>query len=110
MPRIHLDAGGPQPERAFDAPDGGRLLDLCDEARAMMPTSCRAASCGTCLVEVVSGRDDLMAPGPDEIAELHALGESPPGRRLLCQAVVLPGPGVVRLRVAPRPPPDSSGA
>ena len=41
---------------------GDRLLDLCDEAGASVPFSCRDASCATCLVEVVSGAELLRAP------------------------------------------------
>lgn len=40
----------------------GRLLDACDEGRAPVGFSCRAANCGTCRVEVLAGTDLLDLP------------------------------------------------
>jgi ferredoxin len=76
-------------------PGSGPLMDLCDEAHAPVDFSCRAASCGTCRVEVLAGGDLLDPPRADEI---EVLGASPLVHRLACQAVVRPGPGLLRLR------------
>ena len=77
----------------------GPLVDVCDEARAPVDFSCRAASCGTCRVEVLEGADLLLPPQPDELDVLGRLGpKAAAAHRLACQAVVRPGPGLLRLR------------
>src|ERR1017187_2549614 len=35
------------------APEGGRLVDLCDEHRAPVPFSCPSANCGTCRIAIL---------------------------------------------------------
>jgi ferredoxin len=77
----------------------GRLVDACDDARAPVGFSCRSARCGTCLVDVLGGRD-LLAPAAAEELETLAFLGAEPGQRLACQVVVLRGPGRVRLRWA----------
>lgn len=104
MPRVEWirtehagdDAERDRPQAVVDAPDGARLLDLCDEARAPVSFSCRGATCGTCLVRVVQGIGFLDKPGDAEGALLAGLGLDGP-HRLACQAEVLAGSGVVRL-------------
>jgi ferredoxin len=91
MPTIAILASPAGP--AMEVEGDGPLIDLCDEARAPVAFSCRAASCGTCRVEVLAGAGLLEPPGRDEIPLLAS-----PAQRLACQAVVRPGPGLVRLR------------
>jgi ferredoxin len=76
--------------------DGGRLLDACDEGRAPIAFSCRSASCGVCRVDVLAGAELLEPPGHEEL-EVLALFGAGPSERLACQAVVKPGPGLLRL-------------
>jgi ferredoxin len=76
----------------------GRLLDACDDAHASVLFSCRSANCGTCRVEVLAGAELLEPPAEDERELLARLGG--PGHRLACQAVIRPGPGLIRLRWA----------
>jgi ferredoxin len=83
-----------------DAPDGARLIDLCDERSAPVPFSCRSASCGTCRIDVLAGAALLEPPGDEELDVLDAFGDSPDERRLACQARVKAGPGVLRVRPA----------
>jgi ferredoxin len=92
VPVIELLASAAGPGARVSA--SGPLVDVCDEARAAVDFSCRAASCGTCRVEVLAGADLLEPPGPAERETLR----SRPDHRLACQAVVRPGPGLVRLR------------
>jgi ferredoxin len=75
-----------------------QLVDVCDEARAPVPFSCRSASCGTCRVEVIAGGDLLEHARQDEIDVLEIFA-APPTHRLACQVVIRPGPGSVRLRM-----------
>ncbi|MGC4091301.1 MAG: 2Fe-2S iron-sulfur cluster-binding protein [Polyangiaceae bacterium] len=83
--------------KKVDAPDGGELVDICDEYLAPIPFSCRSASCGTCHVQVLEGAELLEPPDPAE-AELLSLLGGGPGHRLACQARVRGGAGVIRLR------------
>jgi ferredoxin len=84
-------------EKHVEAPEGGALVDLCDEFFAPIPFSCRSATCGTCHVEILKGAELLEPPESDE-QELLDLLCGPDDTRLACQAVVRAGPGVVRLR------------
>jgi adenylate cyclase len=92
---IDIEASTAGPAARFVA--SGRLLDACDDARAPVETSCRAASCGLCLVEVKAGAALLEPPAADESALLERLAAQS-GHRLACQAVVRAGEGVVHLR------------
>lgn len=83
--------------KVVEAPDGGALVDLCDEVLAPVPFSCRSASCATCQIEVVEGGDLLEPPG-DEERELLDLLAGPPNTRLACQAQVKRGGGTVRIK------------
>ena len=79
------------------APDGGALADVCDDAGAPVPFSCRGANCGTCRIVVLEGASELTAPDAEEtrILELFAAA---PTHRLACCVKMLPGLKVVRVR------------
>jgi 2Fe-2S ferredoxin len=83
--------------KTIEAPEGGALVDLCDEHFAPIPFSCRSASCGTCHVAVLAGKEHLVPPDPLEQDLLDLLGGQGESR-LACQAVVHPGPGLIRLK------------
>lgn len=109
MPRLRFEASSRGPAADAEAPQGGRLLDVCDDAGAPVAFSCRGARCGACLVEVLEGEDLLLPPGESERELLDLLGisvesEGPAPahpRRLACQASLRPAPGLVRLRCVP---------
>jgi ferredoxin len=64
---------------------GERLLDALDEGGLpALPTACRAANCGICIVIVRGDGLGLAPPGPDEQRFLDGLGVSA-GQRLGCQ-------------------------
>jgi 2Fe-2S ferredoxin len=97
VPTIEFLGNGFGATKTVEAPEGGALVDICDEHFAPVPFSCRSASCGTCHTEVLAGAELFEKP---ELAEEELLGllggrgES----RLACQAVVKPGEGLIRLR------------
>ena len=99
MPRIVFLEGVLGREKTVEAPDGGELLDICDEVLAPVPFSCRSASCATCQIEIVEGGDLLEPPEDVERELLHILG-GPPNNRLACQARVRAGAGCIRLKPA----------
>ena len=83
----------------LDAPEGGRVVDLCDaHPRAAIPFSCRAANCGTCRVQVTEGIELCETPDEDE-AELLRHLRAGDDIRLGCQLRIRRGAGRVRLRV-----------
>lgn len=83
----------------LDAPDGARVMDLADEhPQTAVPFSCRFANCGTCRVEVSEGLAHC-APREEREHRVARIFHDPDGVRLGCQLRVLPGDGVVRLRV-----------
>jgi 2Fe-2S ferredoxin len=91
--------GAPRVVRV-ESPEGGALIDMCDESSAPVPFSCRSASCGTCRVEVLEGAALLEPAKPAEIEVLHVFGDDPDSVRLACQTRVKAGAGVVRIRAA----------
>jgi ferredoxin len=97
VPKIEFLASPAGSAKTVEAPEGGSLLDLCDEHLAPIPFSCRSATCATCQIEILSGGDLLETPEVQEQDLLDIIG-GPSGSRLACQAVVKPGPGLIRLR------------
>jgi ferredoxin len=83
-----------------DAPEGARLVDLCDERDAPVPFSCRSASCGTCRIDVLEGADLLEPPRDEELDILDIFGDDPARRRLACQARTRAGQGRIHVRPA----------
>jgi ferredoxin len=82
------------------APEGGALIDLCDERSAPVPFSCRSASCGTCRIEVLEGAELLEPPADEELDVLDIFGDDPQKTRLACQAKMKTGPGRLVIRPA----------
>jgi len=79
------------------ASGGSALIDLCDEASAPIPFSCRSASCGTCRIHVLEGAEDLLPAAEDELDLLDVFNQKPPLVRLTCQAKL--GPNATRVHV-----------
>jgi ferredoxin len=104
VPKIQFLASNAGRAKEIDEPEGGDLLDLCDEHLAPVPFSCRSASCATCEIEVVEGAELFEPPAYDEADLLRLLGDRK-NHRIACQARIRPGPGLIRLRpVAIGPP------
>jgi ferredoxin len=97
MPAVRFVGPNGSADVEVDVPEGGRLLDVCDDAAAPVPFSCRGASCGTCRVEVIEGLDRLEPASEDEL-EVLAMFRDPPTRRLACQARLVAGRALVVLR------------
>ena len=97
LPTIEFQGNGFGANKTIEAPEGGPLVDLCDEHFAPIPFSCRSASCGTCHVAVLTGLEYFEPPEPPEQELLDLLGGNGESR-LACQAVVQPGKGLIRLR------------
>lgn len=103
MPSIAFEASDIGPALTVQVDGGAKLIDVCDDTRAPVAFSCRAAACGTCRVEVLAGAEMLESPSEDE-ADLLRLLYADPAHRLACQAVVRTGSGLIRLRWAGEDP------
>ena len=97
MPTIEFEGAGLAGEKTAEVPNGGDLLDICDDVLAPIAFSCRSASCGTCHIVVEQGAE-LLDPIGEEEEELLDLLDGPPNSRLACQAKVKPGAGLIRIR------------
>jgi ferredoxin len=97
LPTIEFFGNGFGATKIVEAPAGGELVDICDEHFCPVPFSCRSASCGTCHSEILEGIEHLAPAEPMEQELLDLLGGGP-NSRLACQACVLPGPGLIRIR------------
>ncbi|TFH32469.1 MAG: (2Fe-2S)-binding protein, partial [Myxococcales bacterium] len=67
------------------------IMDITDAyPAAEVPYSCRAATCGTCRVEVREGVEALSVPDEFELEVLDIFGDTPDKVRLCCQAKLIP--------------------
>ncbi len=83
MARLHFQNTGDEVE----IEDNGAIQEACEEAG--VPFACTEGVCGTCIVEVVSGHENLSEPTQ---AEIDFLGESGIRReRMCCQCKIKSG-------------------
>ncbi|MBE9200005.1 MULTISPECIES: 2Fe-2S iron-sulfur cluster-binding protein [unclassified Nodularia (in: cyanobacteria)] len=73
------------------------LTKICDEHPVSILFGCRCVACGTCLIEILSGMDNLSPIREEERILLDILVPDHPNLRLACQCVVQ---GDIRIRVA----------
>ncbi|PHJ61308.1 ferredoxin [Nostoc linckia z18] len=74
-----------------------RLTKICDEHPSSIFFGCRSVACGTCLIEVVSGIENLAPVMDEEQILLDVLAPDNPNMRLACQCIVQ---GDIQIRVA----------
>ena len=71
-----------------ELPDGSSLQEVCEEAG--VPFACTEGVCGTCVIEVLEGMENLSAFTPEEV---DFLGPQDPKskERLACQCKIKGG-------------------
>jgi ferredoxin len=76
-------------------PAGTRIIEISEKVGAGITYGCREGDCGTCIMKVTSGWNNLTEPS---VLEDKILRENYAGRhfRLACQAQVLGGEIAVR--------------
>lgn len=76
-------------------PAGTRLIEISEKVGAGITYGCREGECGTCMMRIVSGMENMSERS---VLEDKVLQENMAGRnnRLACQAQVLGGDVVVR--------------
>lgn len=75
-------------DHSVEVGTGCNLLDVCHEHDLPIEFSCRGGSCGTCLVRVLEGAENLSPHTDPESVLLPDLVEDPSEYRLACQSVV----------------------
>lgn len=73
-------------EEEVELADGSKIAEPCEEAG--VPFACTEGVCGTCVVEVVEGGENLSAPTQEE---KDFLGEDTSAERLACQCRLMQG-------------------
>ena len=84
MTTIEFRADG----KTHEAAEEDWFYDVCVDAGASIPFSCKAGACGTCATEVLEGMDALPPPSQRELRTLAAAGVDPASFRLPCLHVV----------------------
>ncbi len=70
-------------EEEIDLPDGAPISEACEDAG--VPFACTEGVCGTCVIEVVEGKDNLSDPTQEEE---DFLGQGTRDERLACQCKI----------------------
>ncbi len=70
-------------DEEVDLPDEAPIAEACEEAG--VPFACTEGVCGTCVIEVVEGKENLTPPTPEEE---DFLGEGTLDERLACQCKI----------------------
>lgn len=83
--------------KSAEIPDGDlTILQAGEKAGVDMEFGCRDCSCGTCVVEVVRGMENLSIPTDQEIDVLDTWNRDPEKYRLTCCVKIMKGEVVVR--------------
>jgi len=83
MPKITF-----KPEnKTVEVPAGTPLMQVAEENGSSITFSCRVGVCGSCIVNVDKGMENLSPKTDVEKSTLEALGAKP-NQRLACQCVV----------------------
>lgn len=70
-------------DEEVELPDGSKIAEACEEAG--VPFACTEGVCGTCVVEVVEGHENLSTPTQEE---KDFLGDDTCNERLACQCIL----------------------
>jgi len=70
----------------IELPDNSPIAEVCEEAG--VPFACTEGVCGTCVVEVLEGKENLTAPTQEEE---DFLGAGTTDERLACQCKIKNG-------------------
>ena len=70
----------------IELPDGAPIAEACEEAG--VPFACTEGVCGTCVIEIKEGKENLTPPTKEEE---DFLGEGTEDERLACQCKIKGG-------------------
>ena len=92
MPKLTILPAGTSAE----VPAGELLLAAGEKAGIDMEAGCFNCSCGTCVIEVVEGMENLEAPSPEELDVLDQWNKDSDKFRLTCCVHIKNGDVVLR--------------
>ncbi len=75
-----------QTQEEVDLPDNSPIAQCCEDAG--VPFACTEGVCGTCVIEVIEGKENLSSPTQEE---LDFLGDATCSERLACQCRIKSG-------------------
>ena len=84
MPRLVIQPGN----RVIAVKKGTALVDVADTHETGLDFGCRDGVCGTCVVTVLRGTENLSPPDFKEKDTLENF-DAEPGQRLACQVKIL---------------------
>jgi ferredoxin len=73
---------------SISVPRGTRIVEVAEKVGASIPFGCKENDCGDCMIEVLTGAENLSKPSALEI-DLLKQKFAKPNHRLACQAMVL---------------------
>jgi ferredoxin len=73
---------------ATDVQEGEKLVDVARKTGSSIPFGCTNGICGTCIVTVIQGKENLNPKDPDEEMTLEMFGADKPEHRLACQCMI----------------------
>jgi ferredoxin len=76
MPKLVFDHSGDE----IELEEGAPIAEACEEAG--VPFACTEGVCGTCVIEIKEGKENLSRPTQEE---LDFLGDGTCDERLACQ-------------------------
>ena len=80
-----------QTDDELELPDGAPIAEACEEAG--VPFACTEGVCGTCVIQIVDGCENLSEPTQEE---KDFLGDETKEERLACQCRIKCGKVVVK--------------
>ncbi len=93
MPRVIILPS----EATAEVEPGELLLEAGEKAGVEMEAGCFNCSCGTCVVEVVRGMENLENPTPEELDVLDQWNRDPEKFRLTCCVRIQRGEVAIRM-------------
>lgn len=82
MAKLVFDHNGEE----MELPDGAPIAESCEEAG--VPFACTEGVCGTCVIEIKEGKENLSEPTQEE---KDFLGDGTCDERLACQCKIKQG-------------------
>lgn len=82
MPKLVFEHNGEE----IELDEGSAIAEACEEAG--VPFACTEGVCGTCVIEVKEGQENLTDPTQEEV---DFLGEGTLDERLACQCKIKKG-------------------
>ena len=83
MPKVEFVTDGV----TIEVEMGVQLASIVDDEGLSVPFGCRDAQCGTCMITVHEGIENLQ-PASDDERETLSMNDADENQRLCCQAIV----------------------